>query len=245
MNDFHRICRLLRLNIPDFYDNIYIPFDYFKAGKWDVLNVISENKDAIYYNKTHIYPKNKKYFDKVFKVYLETIMEIFNPKHNLFVFFEKWTDTSGVNWRGIKQKTYLYSLLHNSDYSHFSPIYLHDLYLEAIKKYGPELSLVKKRVETILDAQLEKVGKILENFEEDFIKIVDNFVYVKDSKKVLESDLINNTIVLILKYTEKLLKENIYCIHPIISGIIDFSLPLDDIYTFDPDEHDGMELIIV
>lgn len=237
------ICRLLKKHIPNFYDNIYIPFKFFNKGKWQVDKILNDNKDVLYYNESYLMVKDLNNFSDIFKEYIRMVKINFDTKNNFFLFLQKW-DTMTNN------KSYLKSLIVGKKYNIFSPAHIADIYQENCKLFSGEdesviVISIKNKTEQYLDKQLKASRRIIEKFKKRYQRIINSYVYeypISNVQMSYQKNLINNVIKEILSTAKKLIKLHIYAIHPIIYDIIDYFLPLDDINQF---ESNNRKLIVV
>ncbi|AYV85070.1 MAG: hypothetical protein Satyrvirus3_1, partial [Satyrvirus sp.] len=50
MDENKIICKLINIQFKEFFDNIYIPFKFFKYENWKINKVLYDNEDALFYN---------------------------------------------------------------------------------------------------------------------------------------------------------------------------------------------------
>jgi hypothetical protein len=257
------VCRLLNIQIREFFDNIYIPFSHFKSEEWDISDVLNRNDDVLFYNENFMSDNvNEKHFYDVFDKYVKMIEEIMNPNSALMIFLKKWTDMSDIRWKSTLGKSYLKSILTGQEYDCISPIYIVNYYIGLTKKYQnmPDKAKVQDQIKTDIESHLDdimkKVKRETNKFKRAYHKIVDAYVYqhpvdsidednLNNEKQTYVKDFICTVILAIVDFADKLIDLHIYKIHPIVLDVIDYYLPLDELNHYDLEEHDGRKMYII
>lgn len=228
------MCRLLRLQYKDFYDNIYIPYKFFRQSKWNVEKVISDNDDALFFNKNYMTNNDLQLFADVFKKYTDMICKILQPENKLYEFMKRWTNFDSSRWSDNGINSYLKQILTHYRYQYISPTYITDVFYEISKNNINDPQKIRNETEKHLKGILVKVHREKKKFNEIFNNIVSCYVYeypnneTDENKSLYETAFINAVIIASLEFANKLLDLNVYAIHPIINQIIIFYLPLDD-----------------
>ena len=244
------ICRMVNIQLRDFFDDIYIPYHYFRKAEWKISKVLYNNEDSLFYNEKYLTPEDKNRFYEVFDKFVNMIEEILSTENKLHTFLEKWTDTSDIRWRSLPTKSYLKSVLTKKEYQVISPLYVTNLYCELNAKYKDDKK-VKKILEDHLDEVIKNVKKEMREFKKIYNSIVDSYTYEypldesECTSDIYVKGFINSVILASLDYVEKLLDLNIYAVNPMVMDIIGFYTPLNEINTYDPSENDGRKLYIV
>ena len=241
------ICRLCKIHLPDFYDNIYIPFSYFKFDEWEISKVIYNNEDALFYNKKYLVEEDESRFNEVFDKYTAMIEEIMSVDSKLLEFLKKWTNMDGIRWRSRQSGSYLKSVFEK--YAVISPVHIANTYLECFKKYSGDRDKIIEELEGNLDSIIKEFRRESREFRRIYNDIVGDYVYDfpfdKSSVKTYKKGFINSVIIAIWDFSEKLIDLNIYAVHPIIANIIEFYIPLDDIFRYSRRENKGKRLCII
>lgn len=243
------VCRLFNLHMSDFYDNIYVPFRFFKKGGWDIVKVLNNNEDSIFFNKLYLPGKDLDRFYDVFDKYITMIEDIMSPDSLLISYLKNWTDMSGIKWKENKNKSYIKLILSKTKYSIISPLYIINLFHQLKKTYENNTPKIKSTLEEKLDEVVKEARTIKKEFKKIYSEIIDMYVYEypldEASSENYVKSFINTILTTIFDYAEKLIDINIYAIHPIFIGISNDFLPLDEINSFDPSENSNKNLYIV
>lgn len=243
------VCRAIRLNIREFYDHIYIPINFFRHGDWDVRKVLEENRDVLFYNEKYLAGDDIARFDKIFGAYADMIEEIMSGGTNFFRFLDNWTDVPGRALKSICSRSYLRGIILCKKYWALSPAYIADLYCDLYKKYKSDSGAVKAELERTLDGIVSQLQAETKEFKKNFRYIVDSYVYEcpldDGGAEIFALSFVNSIMMEILDFVEKLIGLRVYAVHPIILGIIDYYLPLDEINQFDPEQYGGRKYRIV
>ena len=122
------ICHLLKIHFSDFFNNIYVPFKFFRKEHWNIRYVLDTNMDSLYYNEDYMNEEDKDKLEKIYKKYTNMIEEIMSPKNKLVFFLKKWTDMSGMSWKAKPVNSYLKSIITNAKYEFISPAHITEIY---------------------------------------------------------------------------------------------------------------------
>lgn len=263
-------CRSIKSNYPKFYDNIYVPFNFFRNGGWNVKKVLLENPDAFFYNEEYITNLDKPRFDEVFNKYVETICEMFNES--------KMFNKSLLKWTSFERKTLLKRAINTPEYMCINPVYIGKELHKLNSKYGKEnTSKIKNNLCKILDKVVDKLKEEKRKFRKIFLGLLNSY-YVEypindivdliqnpdEKKKYINIDdkkdtqinhiyskgFINGVIMAILDFAERLIEINVYAVHKIVNDIVNFYISLDSIVMdidsdTDDDERDMRDLVIM
>ena len=248
--DIKNICRLLNKNLPDFYDDIYIPYDLFKEGEWDINDILHKNADVLFYNKKCMTTDDDKRFYEVFDKYICLMEPIWEPDSQLRKYLKSWAKKSGV--------TYLKYIMTKDKYKIISPMFLADTYKKMYIKCDGGTELLKVEYIKCLDKIMSVYENEIHLFKIEIDKIINAYVYeypiecISEKEKVQPIDslnytkgFINSIILAIIEFAEKLITLNIYAIHTIVVDVINYYVPLDDINLYKRDEHSGKKLITI
>jgi len=247
-NKNQTVCRLLNIQLGELFDDIYIPFKFFREEEWNISKVLYNNEDALFYNKKYLTDEDEERFHQVFSKYLTMLEDIFSPDNKLQFFLRKWTDMSEMKWKTNDTKSYLKTIITCRKYQYISPSYTTNLYCEYGKKFNNDNEKIKIELEKHLDLIVKKIKQEIRDFKNQYQEIVDAYVYeytdeIDHNYYVL--GFINSIILAILDFAEKLIEMKVYAIHPFIKDIIEYYTPLDEINQYDPSENDGKKIRIV
>lgn len=218
------ICEMINLHLNEFFDDIYIPFDFFKENDWKIRKVLYDNEDALFYHSKYLINDDENRFYEIFDKYVSMIEEILSPTPNnkLYIYLKKWS--SGYN------NEFLKSLILD-DYQVISPLYTTNLYCKYRHKYDDAHKL-RNKIQHHLDKIIKSMKKEIKTFKHQYFRIVDRYVAefpIDGDNTSYISGFINSVILEILNLAEKLINLHIYAIHPIISEIVNHYFPLDRI----------------
>lgn len=247
------ICRMIKLHLPEFFDDIYVPFGFFKDDEWRINKVLYANEDALFYNEKYLATEDNNRFYEIFDRYVEMIEEIMSTDNKLFVFLKVWTNTDSSRWKcnNSSENSYLKSIITDNQYQIISPLYMTNCYCQLNKDHHGSNDVIKDKFIEHLNEICEKFKSARREFKEIYSYIVESYVYdypIYASRSEIDTyklGFINSILMAILDFAEKLLDLNIYCIHAIIGEIIYYYTPLDEINRFDPKEYGGRKLLIV
>lgn len=243
------ICRLLNIHLREFFDDIYIPYNFFRNDGWDISKILYKNEDILFYNKKYLTKEDEERFYQVFDKFIMMLEEIFSVNSKLFIYLKNWTDMSGSKWKTNGSKSYLKSILTNKKYQYISPAYTTNIFIQISKKYSNDIDKIKLEVENHLDGLIKSIRKELRLFKKIYNEIVTSYVYEypidTKEKNMYILGFINSIILSIMDLSEKLIELNVYAIHPIVDEIIRYYTPLDIMNQYDPLEYGGRKLYIV
>lgn len=241
------VCRLLKIQLREFFDDIYIPYHYFKNNDWNISKILYDNEDSLFYNKKYLTKEDEERFHCVFSKYITMLEEIFNPDNKLLLYLKSWTDTSGSKWKTNHKKSYLKSILIKRKYQIISPSYITYLYCDHIKKFKDDPQKCKEKFEQHLDSIIAEFRKECKNFQAQYNEIVESYVYEHplNYEPNYMAGFINSVLLAIIDFSEKMVDLNIYAIHPIITQFVEYYTPLDEINSYKSYENDGKKMCIV
>jgi hypothetical protein len=258
MNKNQTVCRLLNIQLRNFFDDIYIPYTFFKNDKWNINKTLYDNEDVLFYNKKYLTDTDEINFFQIFDKYISMLEDIFCQDNKLYIFLKKWTDMTSTRWKTNGTKSYLKTLLTNPKYQFISPSYTTNLYCEMCNKYKNNekykdhdaySDIIKKKMEKKMDQISSQIKKEVRIFRRGYNEIVTSYVYEypynTDDKKIYTKAFVNCVIMFVLDFIEKLIDLNVYAIHPIVYEIIGYYMPLDEINNYDPSDNDYRRLYIV
>jgi hypothetical protein len=243
------MCRLLNIHLRDFFDDIYIPYNFFRDANWNISKVLYDNEDVLFFNKKYITDTDENRFYEVFYKFMGMLEEIFTPDNKLYAYFKKWTDMSNLKWRSNNNKTYLKQLLTGKKYQYISPLHTTNIFYEICIKYNNDPEKVKLETEKQLDLIVKIVRKEIKEFRQLYNDIIVSYVfeypYNTNEQKLYVKAFLNCVILAIIDFSEKLIDLHVYAIHPIIEEIIGYYTPLDEINHYNLKENDNKHLYIV
>ena len=255
--DNQTICRLLNLHLNDFFNDIYIPFDHFQHGNWKISKILYDNEDCIFYKEKYVPPEDRQRFYEVFDKFNNMIEKILDPNTKLCSFLKKLTNMNESKWKYNGTQSYLRRIIRKSQYQTISPLHIIETYCEISKKYAKEddplvkEAKIKEEHSALLDDIIKKTTREIRIFIRKYNSIVESYVFENPIQPIETKDniyvlgFINSVILAIFDFIDKLLDLNIFAVHTIVTDLIDYYLPLDDIYTYNPDTYDHRKLFIV
>jgi hypothetical protein len=242
--DSKQLCRLVKKHLPTFFDDIYVPYDSFKEGNWDIPEVLSLNFDSLFYNEKYMAEADNDRFYEVFDKYLRFIEPILQPTSELAKSMESWS-TKKIN-------TQLKKIIIGKKYHIISPLLMIQTYKKLCKEHKNETKeFVRAELKKCLDKILGSFHKEIDLFKIEFDKIVTDYVYtypLNGSPKYCSTYIkgfINSIILIILELVDKLIDLQIYAIHGVVADLINYYVPLDIINSYDVDDHDGKKLVTI
>lgn len=246
MSEYRDACRLINVQINDFYDNIYLPIKHFKFDKWKVNKTLYSNEDSLFYNMKYLIDDTK--FQEIFSKYVLMIGDIMDPRNILMQFLHKWTNKTNKKWVSESKETYLKKIINNNE--RISPIHITNIYKHFCKLHRSDIDKAKSEIEACISEININIDIVTNEFINKYDDIINSYVYlypldVTVDRDAYVADFMNNILMTIYAFAETLIDLNVYAIHKIVYDIVDFYLPLDDIYIFKPSEHNGKKLIIV
>lgn len=227
------LCKQLKIHLKDFYDNIYIPFNFFKDNNWNINKVINDNDDALFYNKTYLTPTDEDRFYQVFDKYVIMIEEIMSPTNILSIYLKKWTDTSKKIWKSLPNKSFLKKILTTDKYQYISPNYIATLFREINIKFPDQPDKIREEMRQQLNNLRKEIKTEINSFKNIYKKIIQSYVFEcplnYNETRYYVKGFINSLIMAIVNFSEKLIDLNTYAIHSIVVDIIGFHISLDEI----------------
>jgi hypothetical protein len=251
--DHRAVCRLLNVNIDDFFNNIYVPFTYFKNGNWDILAVLYKNTDALFFNESYMAAEDKERFNVIFEKYVEMMNKIFSPTSPLVSYLKKWTNMGRGKWTAIKVNSHLKSLLNDEKYNVLSPVYIIECFAKLNRSDNEtgkkNMEYIKKAHKMELNENMKKVKLEIKKFRQTYHEIVTSYVYEHPLDYTFGSSYIigfvNTIILAIMDLAEALIPLNVYAIHSIVMDIISLYTSLDSVNQYNPTDYNGRDLYIV
>lgn len=242
-------CRLINIHLKEFFDDIHIPYSFFRDDDWKINKILYKNEDMLYYNKKYLTEEDEERFFEVFDKFIAILEEILTPNNKLYSFLKKWTDMSHSKWKSINTRSYLKSLLIDRKYQFISPAYVTDVYCHISKKYREDTDKIKSELEDHLDFLVKNVKKEIKIFRKIYDDIVTLYVYEYpydiQEKNCYNLAFVNSIILEILNFAEKLIDLHVYAIHPIINNIIEYYTPLDEINQYEQDNYINRKISVV
>lgn len=232
--DTKKLCRLLHKHLPDLHDNIHVPYDWFKDGGWNVINILYDNPDSLFYNDICLTPTDKERFNEIFDKYICIVEPIWKLDSDLRKYLEN-----------CKSDIYLKKIMTIDKYKIISPVYLLDIYKKKWNICKGDHELVDQKYKKHLDKIMASYKTEIKKFKSEISKIVTAYVYEYPIFSNEEINLgyvkgfINSIILTILDLAEKLISLNIYAIHAIIYDIVNYYIPLDEINMYNESDNDG------
>jgi len=245
------ICRQINVQLREFFDDIYISFNCFKRNEWKISKVLYDNEDALFYNELFFTGNDNMKFNEVFAKYIAMIEEIMTADNQLYVFLKNWTDKSNFRWKANlkSQNSYLKGILTNGNYQIISPSYITDIYCELGKQYRDNEALLKQLFENKLNHITHNTRTETSKFKQAFNSLLESYVYEQpleyEQRPLYTLAFLNGIVMTIMDYAEKLIDLNVYAIHAIISQLIEYYIPLDEINGHDPSKNNNCEIIII
>ena len=227
--DVEEMCKLLKKHHTDFFDDIWIPYQFFNKHNFKISTIVRENKDALFFNEEYMTDADKNKFNEIFDKYCLMIEQIFVLDSQLGKYLKIWSKK--------KEASYLKIIMTEDDYQIINPVFLADTYKKLHLECKPNNELLDKKYKECLDGIIEKFYAERKEFEDLYHEVIDTYVH----EYPLEMDetyylnytkgFINSIILLVMDFAEKLIDLNIYAIHPVINNVIEYYVPLDLIYT--------------
>uniref|UniRef100_A0A6G6ABL4 Uncharacterized protein n=1 Tax=Borely moumouvirus TaxID=2712067 RepID=A0A6G6ABL4_9VIRU len=243
-NQNKNTCKLLK-NIINFYDNIYIPYKYFQNDKWNINKTLNNNEDVLFFNQEILFEEHFDRFYEVFDKYILLMEDIFNPKNMLNPFLKKISD---IDIENNEKAKFLIKIINSRRYKYISPEYIINQYVE-IKNQQQDESEVQNILRENLNEIISNTKKYIKEFGEEYkhhvCKYISEYPFEENLQQNYTKTFLNNVLLSIYDCCNKLLDLKIYACHVIILGIIDSTLPLDDIYFYEPENNKNKSLIIV
>ena len=248
-NENKTICRLINIHFKEFFDDIYIPFDFFRKDDWKINKVLYNNEDILFHNKTYLPEEDEPRFYEVFNKYIAVLEEILTPNNKLYCFLKRWTDTTQVKWKPNHSESCLRTLLIDRTYQSISPAYITNIYCEISKRYQDESDKIKPELEKHLNQIISDTEKEIEIFKKNYDEIISMYVYEypfdMQDKNLYDLAFINSILLEILNVSEKLIDLHIYTIHPIVNNVIEYYTPIDVINQYDPSDYGKRRICVV
>lgn len=241
----HMMCKLIKTHFIGFFDDIYIPYKYFRKGKWNIKKIISSNKDALYYNPKFASQSDKYRFSEIFDRYAVMIEDILSPDNKLNHYLKRWTDVTDNKFIDRSKNSYLKSIFIDKKYRHISPTHIVKLFIECSKETEIK-TIAISNFEKILDEIISKAQKYIAIFKAAYDLIIDKYVYFK--AEITDSDtyeLFNSIFLAIINFADKMIELNIYTIHVLVNDIIGELTPFDDINYYTPECFGGKDLYVI
>uniref|UniRef100_A0A6C0CAX5 Uncharacterized protein n=1 Tax=viral metagenome TaxID=1070528 RepID=A0A6C0CAX5_9ZZZZ len=233
------ICLLLRKYFKEFYNNIYVPIDFFKMNNWNVTEVLTDNIDVLYYNDKY-FRKNDKIFSVVFAKYVDLVKKNFSSNSNLKMLLSEFPID-----------THFKEIISCRKYKFISPAYIADLYISC-RDDSEQLKMMIK----ILDILFDEIKIKMSSFVDEFAKCFDDYVRLAplnigigvNNTKIMQNynqSYINDLSMIILNFAQELINMNVYAIHSLVNRVISIDFPYDIINQYDPEENNDRELIVI
>ncbi|AUV58546.1 hypothetical protein [Bandra megavirus] len=240
-----KICRLLKKYIKNFYDNIHIPYHFFRENKWNINKTLNNNEDVLFYNEEFLTSSDSDRFYEVFDKYILLMDDIFYPKNTLNSFFKK---ISKIDVDDNNIAKYLIHIFNSKKYRFISPEYVINKYFDYKNNFDNEHD-IQTQLNDHLNEIMDKVRNHVKNFKIIYHEILSHFISERPMDQNLQKkyviNFINSVLISICDFCEKIIELNIYAFHPIVLNIIESTLPLDDIFLHEPEKYRNKNMIVV
>ncbi|AZL89256.1 hypothetical protein QKC54_gp0577 [Megavirus baoshan] len=240
-----KICRLLKKYIKNFYDNIHIPYHFFKENKWNINKTLNNNEDVLFYNEEFLISSDSDRFYEVFDKYILLMDDIFNPKNTLNSFFKK---ISKIDVDDNSIAKYLIHIFNSKKYRFISPEYVINKYFDYKNNFSDEHD-IRIQLNDHLNEIMDKVRNHVKSFKIEYNEMLSHFISERPTDQDLQTNYVINfigsVIISICDFCEKIIELNIYAFHPIVLNIIESTLPLDDIFLHEPEKYKNKNMIVV
>jgi len=164
----HTICRMMNIQLKEFFNHIFIPYSYFKNDNWRISKILYNNEDVLFYNENYLAESDKPKFYEVFDRFIIMIEEILSTNTKLYSFLKKWTNTNKMRWCNNSDRSYLKSVLTDRDYGLISPTYVTNIYCDLSKKFQ-NFNKTKEELELHLNEIINQVNKEIKIFKKKII----------------------------------------------------------------------------
>lgn len=226
-----KICILIRKHLRHFYDNIYVPIEFFKINDWNVFQVLADNVDVLFYNGAYVRKGNHKTFSSAFRHYTNLVQKNLNTDSNLYALLSEMPIDPQFK-----------IIVTCNKYRFISPAYIADLYVSC-QGDKEQLQTMINMLDILIDRLQAKMILFLDEFAKSFEEYVDTAPL--DGTRAHTRSYINELTMMICSFTKKLVNMNIYAVHVLVDRIISEKFPFDIINQYDPEEYNDRPLIIV
>lgn len=231
LDENKKMCTLVRKHLRHFYDNIYVPMQFFKTNDWNISQVLSDNVDVLFYNEDYIRKRNHKTFNSAFRRYTNLIQKNLNTDSNLYALLSE-----------TPLDPQFKIIVACNKYRFISPAYIADLYVSC-QGDKEQLRTMINMLDILIDRLQAKMIIFLEEFAKSFEEYVDTAPL--DGTRAHTRSYINDLMMMICSFTKELVNMNIYAVHVLVYRIVSEKFPFDIINQYNPDECDDRPLIIV
>ena len=219
--DKYTIFEYIQKFIPDFYEKIDIDYQEFFNNKYNIAKTIRAH-DELFFNKNKLIDDDiKQYIDDLYKEYIQIFEQLFDDENHVSKFLNN--NTNGNQF---------VELVNN--YSIFSPLYIAKILFNNLLQYKdmdkPKNEIINI-VLHILENDKNNVKKILQDFKKDIIiKFLEynkrkndvEYYLLEDGDDIENFKVFTTDIMyLVIFYSRKLIKLDIYPIHKILSNILE------------------------
>lgn len=157
------ICRLLKLHLDDIYPILDIGYHDIRRSTWNIEQIVNERELII--DPKLIDPSVESIQKETYDIVNRKIMAIFDPRHLLYRFMYKWTDTNKKRWKIAEDNSYLRKILRIHCLEGIDPIYVTSIYVAAYQLHGRDLENIDAFVNHHIGKCLTERDMIIEKAE--------------------------------------------------------------------------------
>ena len=232
--DKYTIFEYIQKLIPDFYDNIEIKYKEFFDEKYNVAKTIRSNDEMFFHKNKFLDDDMKQFIEELYKEYIPMFEQLFDDENHVAKFLKNAMKTKNKD----SNSHYFIELF--DKFSIFTPTYIGKLYFDKLMEFkdtDKPKEEVRELIKQTLEEKKNKVRKVLRKFRADMLEKTEEFDKRKNDVEYHLSDeggdyenfetLTVDLMYLVIFYSKKLIKMNVYPIHLLLSDIIKKFVKID------------------
>lgn len=234
----YTIFEFIKELIPDFYDNLEISYRAFYDLNYNVSLTIKDDDEIFFNNNKFLDEDIKKYIDELLKEYIPMFEQLFDDDNHVAKFLKNAIKLKANGYFKNNEYNSIFFIELVKEYAVFIPSFIGEIYYNKLieLKNTKSKDEIRQIVKQELENKKNNVKNILKKFRTDILLKAEEYDERKNNVEYHLSygddfenfeTLTNDIIYLVIFYSKKLIKEDVYPIHLLLSDIIKKYIKID------------------